>query len=153
MSWISIKFSNRLKCTLSHPIYRLSATCRSSIHYCYHHHYDYFHCAKSNKNKHKKKNLPFEQYSVRISTVGRGKSMHAPTKRTVFSWLTSRACFISHNNVDVISTYEIKYHMINKHIHVYISNMLWGMNEDQKWKGAENIWKLNFNLMTFDSRL
>lgn len=42
-----------------------------------------------------------------MSTVGRGKSIHAPTKRTVFSWQTSRACLISHNNVDVISTWNI----------------------------------------------
>lgn len=53
-------------------------------------------------------NIPFGQYSVKISTVGRGKSIHAPTNRTVFSWLTSRACFISHNSVDVISTCKIK---------------------------------------------
>lgn len=52
--------------------------------------------------------LPFGQYSVRISNVGRGKSMQAPTKRTVFSWLTSLACFISHNNVEVISTFFLQ---------------------------------------------
>lgn len=51
--------------------------------------------------------LPFGQYSVRMSTVGRGKSIHAPTKRTVFSWQTSRACLISHSSVDVISTWNI----------------------------------------------
>lgn len=51
--------------------------------------------------------LPFGQYSVRMSTVGRGKSIQAPTKRTVFSWLTSRACLISHSSVDVISTWNM----------------------------------------------
>lgn len=51
--------------------------------------------------------IPLEQYSVRIKTVGRGKSMQAPTNRTVFSWLTSRACLISHSNVDVISTFYV----------------------------------------------
>lgn len=34
--------------------------------------------------------LPFGQYSVRQRTTG--LSMHAPTKRTVFSWVTSRTC-------------------------------------------------------------
>lgn len=49
--------------------------------------------------------LPFGQYSVKINTVGLGKSIQAPTNRTVFSWLTSRACFISHKSVDVISIF------------------------------------------------
>lgn len=52
-----------------------------------------------------------------MSTVGRGKSIHAPTKRTVFSWLTSRACLISHNNVDVISTWKYLHNVDNdKHL-------------------------------------
>lgn len=48
----------------------------------------------------------FGQYSVRMSTYGRGRSMQAPTKRTVFSWLTSRHLFISHSSVEFISTWE-----------------------------------------------
>lgn len=52
--------------------------------------------------------LPFGQYSVKINNVGRGKSMQAPTNRTVFSWLTSLACLISHSNVEVMSTFFLQ---------------------------------------------
>ena len=40
--------------------------------------------------------LPFGQYSVRQRTTG--VSTHAPTKRTVFSWVTSRTCSTNSRN-------------------------------------------------------
>ena len=52
--------------------------------------------------------LPFGQYSVRqrITVV----SMHAPTKRTVFSWVTSRTCSTNSRNQCSSRTRSIQTH-------------------------------------------
>lgn len=48
--------------------------------------------------------------------MGLGKSIQAPTKRTVFSWLTSRACLISHSSVEVMSTCKLNRMKVNRYI-------------------------------------